>query len=393
MSYGFVADRIEIRNLRGEGREPKYVVKGTAMVANKKDIYQYSKKADGTFKTLHSIFTPGCIQSIKEQAKHKKLFVDSQHELALNTNIKTMLKGKLSPEEEGRIDAMLKTKMLPLAKISSIDIKDDSLDIETELNPVFREVDADHQKYFDAIWYSLEHKYLNGISVNFANPQVIYEEGEPKIDNVDVLGFSYVDAPALADNSIYEVAIRAMQEGIDIRIGEKMEDEKNRIEAEKLKLEEERNKLQKEREDITRQKLEMDKKIEIDKQAVEQKKIQQELESKAEALKKIEEENAKLKGELNNAKGLAAQEKKPVHTGEFYKEKLKEITKEHDETMDVYKRGQKPMIDKSMKGFAELVNLQAKAGNYTADLDNPNAAYIRDNRLLERSKSDVVLGK
>ena len=397
MNYNIITDKIEVRSLK-EGNQPRYIVRGTAMVANKKDIYQYSKNPDGTFKTLHSLFTPACIRSVKEQAKHKRLFVDSQHELALNANIKSILKGKLSSEEDKRIEAMLKTKMLPFAKLNDIEIKDNMLDIETEVNSMFREVDADHKNYFDAVWYSLEHKYLNGISVNFANPQIIYENGEPKIDNIDVLGFSYVDAPALSDNSIYEVAIRAMQEGISVRAGEKMEDEKNKLELEKSKLDEERRQIDREKAELIKQKEESAKRAEIEKQATEQKKIQDELQVKADEAKRLAEENIKLKDEMNSIKGTVKNKGNPNQSGEgskfgegFYKEKLKEITSEHDKTIETLKSGKQPMIDKTMKGFAELVNLGAKANNPTADLDDKNAEYIREHKLLAVSGADIIV--
>lgn len=396
MNYDLVADRIEVRATK-VGDIPRYVVRATAMVANKKDIYEYAKKADGSIRTLKSMFTPHCIESIKEQSKHKKLFVDSQHELALNTNIKSMLKGKLSPEEEKRIDAMLKTKMLPLAKLNDIDIEENNLNVDTELNPMFREVDLDHQKYFDAVWYSLQNKFLNGVSVNFANPEVILDkDNEMVIDDIDVLGFSYVDAPAYHGNSIYEVAIRVMQEGmINIRTGGNMEDEKMKMEAEKAKLVEEKAKLDIEKLAIEKQKEDM-KKAEIDRQAQEQKKMQEELQAKSDALKKSEEEKTKLQAELNSVKGVVNQQTPPSqrqgtqpYDEKFFDVNIKEITKEHDETIQTIKKGQQPMIDNSLKGFGELVNLQAKISP-TAGMSQSDVDFIRENRLLERGNADIL---
>lgn len=395
MNYDFIADRIEVRSLE-ENNKPRYVVKGTALVANKQHIYEFTKNKDGSYKTLKSLFTPHCIKSIKEQAQHKRLFVDTQHELVRDASIKSIVKGKLTPEEEKRIANMLERRKLPLAKVTDINILDDKLDIETELNPMFREIDDEHQKYFDAVWYSLQNKYLNGISVNFSDAKVIEEEnGDTKIDDINILGFSYLDAPADSVNSIYEVAIRAIED----RTGErKMEDEKVRLEQEKSRLEEERKQVEKEKADIQKQKDDL-KKAELDKQAADQKRIQDELFEKTEALKRAEEEKNKLRDELT-AKGTAKQIQPPyqpsggkVYNDGFYKENLKNITSEHDQTMEVIKRGQMPMIDNSMKGFSELINLQAKAGDYTADLDKDNADYVRQNRLLDRAGSDVVLDR
>ena len=95
MKYSFVTDRIEVRGLR-ENDKPRYIVNGTAILANKPHIYEYIKNKDGTTKTLKNIFTPNCIKSIKEQAKHKSLFIDIQHELVRNASIKALAKDKLN---------------------------------------------------------------------------------------------------------------------------------------------------------------------------------------------------------------------------------------------------------------------------------------------------------
>ena len=208
MNHNIITNKIEVRSST-ENNKPRYIVNGTAIIPNKKHIYKYQKRADGTYKSLKSMFTPHCIKSIKEQSKHKKLFVDAQHELGINANIKSMLKDRLSPEEQLKIDKMLKTKMLPLAKINDIDILEDRMDIKTELNPMLREIDEDHKRYFDAIWYSLENKFLNGISLTFGDfKYATDEQGDMVIDDVDVLNFSYLDAPAEHESSIYEVAMR-----------------------------------------------------------------------------------------------------------------------------------------------------------------------------------------
>lgn len=381
MSYTVIADKIETRSIT-EGKVPRYIVKATAMVANKRDIYKYSKNPDGSFKTLSSIFTPHCLDSIREQAKHKKLFIDSQHELALNANIKSVLKDKLKDDELKQIDSMLRTKMLPLAKLNEINIEDNKLDIEAELNPMFREVDSDHQKYFDAVWYSLENGFLNGASVNFANSVVIDENGDTRIDDIDVLGFSFVDSPALPDNSIYEVAIRAIQEGINMRGSEKM------VEDELKKLEDERKKLADERLAFEKQKLEADKKLEMDKQAMEMKKLQDELSAKAEALKKAEAENEAIKRKGVTPSNTPSQPKS--YGTEFYKEQLKEITAKHDKTMETLRNGKIPLVDNTCSGLGELIALQAKAGDPLAGLSPEDIEEVRRSKLYDRSSSDII---
>ena len=411
--YKFITDRIEVRSIE-ENNKPRYIVRGTAAIANKKHTYDYSKQPDGTFNTKKSMFTPHFLESVREQAKHRKLFVDTQHELARNSSIKAMIKDKFNPEERKRIDNMLERKMLPLAKINDIDITADKLDISTELNPMFREVDEDHKNYFDAVWYSLENKFLNGISINFANFKYLKDnDGDLVIDDAEVLGFSYLDSPSEIGDSIYEVAIRAIED----KTGENtMEDEKKILEEKEAKLTEERRQLDVEKAEIQKAKdaeeaakktadEEAIKKAEIEKQTAEQDKIKKDLDEKTEALKKVEEEKNKVTEELNKAKGVVPQQPNPnainsqgdaaanSKSPKFFKEQLAEITKEHDATMQTLKDGKLPMIDNSLKGMGQLVSLQAQANDLTADLPEQDVNYIRDNRVAfdRKSDSDLVL--
>lgn len=408
MNYDVIADKIEVRSIL-KGDKPRYIVNGTAIISNKKHIYEYTKNKDGSYKTLKSMFTPHFIQSVKEQAKHKKLFIDSQHELAFNANIKSIIKDKLSPEEQKKIDIMLKAKMLPLAKLVDIEIHDDRMEIYTELNPMFREVDIEHQKYFDAVWYSLENKYLNGISANFANFKFVRDEhGDMMIDDADVLGFSYLDAAAEHENTINEVAIRAMQEGIE---GEKKmdEEEKKKFEDEKKKFDEDKKKFDDEKAEVEKKKAEeeevakkKEKEDEIAKQAADQKKIEDELAEKNDSLKKAEEDKKKAEDELTSVKGTVTQAKPPAEgsadgnepkDGKFYKEQLSEITAPHDKTVEILQSGKKPLQDNTFEGFGKLVNLGLQAGNPTADLDKRNADYIEEHRLLDKGGADVIAPK
>jgi hypothetical protein len=391
MSYNFVADRIEVRSAK-KGDSPRYIVKATALVPNKKDIYQYQKNKDGSIKSFKSMFTDKCIASIKEQASHKHMFVDSQHKLVMDSNIESIIKGKVSDEEMKKIKLFLKTKQLPIAKLNEIEITENGLDIETELNPLFREVDIEHQKYFDAIWYSLENKYLNGVSINFVPTEVTLDtNGDQVIDNVDIFGFSYVDQPALADNSIYEVAIRSMQE-IETRSGVNMEDEKMKIEAEKAKIAEERAKIDAERAELEKARHD----AEIRKQTDEQKRVVDELAKKNDELKAAQETAKRSEEELNRVKGQVAQQQPPTqpkgksYDKTFYAENLKEITRKHDESIEILKRGQQPIIDNHMSGFAELINLQAKINDPLAGLDAADVAFAKEHRILSRDDSDIL---
>ncbi len=408
MNYDVIADKIEVRSsLKGD--KPRYIVKATAMIANNKEIYEFQKLPDGSMRTLKSMFTPRCIKSIKEQSRHKKLFVDSQHELAMNANIKSIIRDKLSPEEQKKIDIMLKSKVLPLAKLNDIDIEENVLSVDTELNPMFREVDESYQRYFDAIWYSLENKYLNGVSVNFANPKVISVDGVQVIDDIDVLGFSYVDAPANHNCTITEVAVRAMQEGVAEGEKKMEEEDKKKFEEEKKKFDEDKKKFEEEKATADKKKAEEDeatkkkeKDDEVAKQTAEQKKVEDELAEKTAALKKIEDEKNKAEAELNSAKGTVSETKPPAAGSpdgnepkdeKFYKGQLSEITADHDKTVEILQSGKKPLQDNTFEGFGKLVNLGLQAGNPTADLDTKNAEYIEEHRLLDKGGADVIAPK
>src|SRR3990167_4580646 len=250
MKYTFVTDSIEVRGLK-ENDKPRYIVNGTAIVANKKHPYEWIKNKDGSIKSLKSVFTPHCIQSIKEQAKHRSVFMDVQHELVRNTSIRALAKDKFTDEEQKQLDNMLKRKMLPLAKINDIEIEGDKLQIYTELNSMFREVDDDHKNYFDAIWYSLQNKFLNGISPNFGEFKYAYDDkGDMVVDDAEIVGFSYLDSPAGVEHSITEVMIRSLEEGKNNEDGKKMEDEKKALELERKNLENERIKYLKEKEEF-----------------------------------------------------------------------------------------------------------------------------------------------
>ncbi len=310
MKYNIITDRIEVRSMQKDNK-PHYIVNGTAILANKKHLFDYKKNKDGSIKTLKNLFTPHFIESVKKQSQHKSLFMDIQHELVRDASIKAMVKGKLTPQEQERMNNMLKRKMLPLAKINDIEVEGDSLNLYTELNPAFRDVDEDHKKYFDAVWYSLENKFLNGISVNFGEFEVGKDEhGDTIINDADVLGFSYVDSPAGHDHSISEVAIRAIGDGITEE-GVKMEEEKKKLEAEKAKVEEEKKKVAEEKGVIEKEKKDKEdaeKKTEEEKKEEELKKEKEDFEKKKQEL---DERATKLKEDeekLNSVKGIEKQQ-------------------------------------------------------------------------------------
>jgi len=402
MSYEFTTDSIEVRSLT-EGRIPRYTVKGRGMASGVSDTYKFAKRPDGTYKTFHSMFTDNCLKSIKTQASHKRLFVDAQHDLALNINIRSMLKEKLSKEELAKVNNMLKMKELPLAKINDIDINNNSLMVDTELNPAFRSLDKEHEAYFDSVWYSLKNKFLNGISVNFANPKVIENnDGNMVIDDVEVLGFSYVDAPASHENSIMEVAIRAMSEGEKMTENEKptQDVEAMKKDVESMKSELEGLKAERAKAEVdAKQKLEQDEQKSVEQQKEEQKKTIEELQKKVDDLSAKKTEEQKKQEEMNSAKGTVAQKdkysgqnEKKTYDKKFYAENINELTEGHRETMESIKKGLSPTIDRTMEGFAELSNLQKQINNPTAGMKFENPADEEMARkLLGKTKGDILI--
>lgn len=404
MSYTFTTDSIEVRTSR-EGDKPRYIVRGKAMVAGVKDTYRYDKNKDGTYKTLHSIFTKNCIDKIKKQAPFKKYFVDAQHSNILDAQMVSMLKGKLSDEELKEFKQKLGAKEMPLAKITSLDIEDNQLIVETELNPAFRSLNKEHEVYFDSTWSSLQNKFLNGISVNMANTHYDYDaDGNKVIDDAEIIGFSYVDAPASHENSIMEVAIRAMTEGTKMTEPKKNEIKAADVEAMKKELEAKNTELEAikteraKAEADAKQKAADDQKKTVEEQMAEQKKINEDLQKR---INDVEAKAAAPVDTTNSAKGVVAQVIPPTQPTQpaaddpkVYTENLKKITAKHDETVKLIKEGKSPNIDNRMEGMGELVNLQAKINNPTAgmEFEHPEDERLA-RKLMEKGQGDIVVNK
>ena len=284
-----VTNKIELRQY-SENNNPRYIVNGTAIVAGKKYAREWVVDKSGkTVKVAKEMFTPHFIQSMKEQAKKKNPFADTMHELVRDASITAILKGKLTKEDEESVNNMLGKKMLPLAKINDIDIEGDSLRVYTELNPLFPTIDDYHKKVFDATWYSLEKGYLNGISLNFDNWKFELDaNGDWVVDDAELLGVSFVSGASNYLHSIDEVAIRQFEKTIQTREGEKkMEDEKIKLETERIEFEKSKKAFEDDRLAFEKQKAEsikaseeISKRIELQKQIDEKKKIEDVLISK-----------------------------------------------------------------------------------------------------------------
>jgi len=212
----FHLDKIEVRSQK-TGKFDKYVIRGYALAPDIEHVYgHYKDKKGKVVKSFKSLFTKNAVDSVRQQLKHKKIYVDVEHELGAKLNIEHTLE-QLKQEHPDVADQLssiksnLDMKKLPMFKFNHFDVRDDGLFVEVETNPYFPEVDESHQKYYDAITKSLLDEYINGFSINFKSTAVTNEDGVDKIDNLDIYGLSLVAGPALGANSgIVEVAMRSI---------------------------------------------------------------------------------------------------------------------------------------------------------------------------------------
>lgn len=243
MSYNFDL-LIETRSSNDSG-VPNYIVKGYATTPNNAYTYDYKRN-------LKEIFSEEGIRNFTEKAKNKQIFIDALHEIGTLHNTKQLLQQiqmrsgvDISKESEIIIDS-IKHSDIPLAKLDSLNMDERGVFVETKLNPLYKEVDDSHRKYFDAIWYSLQNGYLNKFSINYkptrTHSEIINGEIIPKIDDVDVFGISFTQGAANDMCDITEVAMRsAVDANNEVKRMEedlKRQNEEMRAEIEALKRKE-----------------------------------------------------------------------------------------------------------------------------------------------------------
>lgn len=292
--------QIETRSSK-EGEKPNYIVKGYATIPDHAYAYKYFKNNV----SLKEMFTKKGADNLLRKLKSKNIFVDALHERAFEHNTKELLKkiqkktGVDISNEANGIMSQLKVSDIPLAKIHSINLDGAKPMIETRLNPMYREVDEEHRKYFDAIWYSLENGFLNKFSINFkptdTEKELVNGEVIPKINDVDVFGISYTQDASNDMADITEVAVRSAldvdkeanrmeeenklkkeneelkknlatletekQGKLDAENKAKEEAEKKKVEDTKKSLEEREAEITKQKEELTKQKTEMETKL------------------------------------------------------------------------------------------------------------------------------------
>src|SRR3990167_2449282 len=143
MSYNFLLDRIETRSIK-EGTRPSYVIRGYASIPNMKDIYKYQKMPGGKYKSFKSLFTDNAVKSMEKQLKAKRVFIDVEHQVAANMNIRSLLDGMNQQAKEAGLDLSeasskildyAKNAELVFAKPSEFRIDDKGLYVEVKTNP------------------------------------------------------------------------------------------------------------------------------------------------------------------------------------------------------------------------------------------------------------------
>ncbi len=220
MKYSFFIPKIETRSALRKGVK-EFIIKGYAATAGNPYSYKMQYNLEGKpIRTFKEYFTKKAIESIKNQSKNKKIFVDYGHEKAFSTNVKKIINdmetrsGLSFSEEKDYLFDAFKEKDLPMFKIEDITIDDKGLFVEIKGNPFYREVDEEHKTYFDAIWNSLEDGFINGMSLNFKPIEFQEVNGINQIDDVDVYGISLSGGAANEMANITEVAIRCITRGV-----------------------------------------------------------------------------------------------------------------------------------------------------------------------------------
>lgn len=137
---------IEFRSSSTLTKDPEYVIKGY-INANIPDNYKTIKNTDGKIIDVkRSIFTDKALESMRKQAKTKKIYVDIEHKIGTKFNINHYLDQAGITDEQLRnaINSQLQISEIPLVKLNDL-YKDDQgrLVADTRLNPYYRELNED----------------------------------------------------------------------------------------------------------------------------------------------------------------------------------------------------------------------------------------------------------
>ncbi len=305
---------IEAVEIRGSKTDKgRYNIRGKAkIVPNKKYSYMFKTDAEGKPVTaLKEMFSETAWERIKKKIMSKQIFIDENHktvaELKIDRTISDMERetGKDLSVHKKEIKNWLKTSEMPLFKLNDVNLND-TLELDIDMNPYFRDIDAEHAAYFDATWNSLKDGFINSLSLTFSPTDFkVNNEGIPVINDVDVYGISLLGSPAHDDMyDCLDVAIRSAQTVIEKQEGGNMTDElkdamkkeiKQELNAEAIKLENEKLKKELEEKDALLKKRE-DEAKEAEKQAL--------IDEKARLTAELDAKNKKLNEAPLGSKGL-----------------------------------------------------------------------------------------
>lgn len=322
---------IEVRGSTDLAKPSEYIVKGK-FNGKIPDHYGTLKTPYGK-KPLRSIFTDNCIESIRRQAKSKKIYVDAEHKTAAMLNVKKYLDDlKISEQDKEKILNQFQLTDLPLAKLNDIyrDAEDENILIfDTRLNPSFREANEKNKAFFDAVWNSIQNKFIDAISPDMVITDIKREGNLDVINDVVILGINYTGGGASPENSIFEVAMRATQEFNQERVNQ-MEAEE--IERKKKELEEREKSLKSREEELKKaEETERFKKIELEKK--EQKEQMEKMQRELEELKRARESGSRA---VISDEGRQPAPLDEMQENAKYQKEIKDMLKERVQTKRAY---------------------------------------------------------
>lgn len=297
---------LEIRN--ANSNTVKRHIKGRAkLIPGKKYSYLFKKDENGIpIESLKEIISEKAWEKIKKKILSKEVFIDENHKTVAEININRTINdlsretGKDLNEFKNNINKWMKTSSMQLLKLDSAELNNEFLDLDIVLNPHYAEIDVEHAAYSNAIWKSVEDKYLNSISFNFVPTKVtqVYDaignELVPQIEDMDIYGISLVNSPAYDDMyDVLDVAVRSAQEVI-VNGGKKMAEETQQTE----------NDLKSEIEKLKQENLEKDKLLKENDEKKRQDEISKLVEEKQKLTAELEMRNKQLQEKSTPSRGL-----------------------------------------------------------------------------------------
>ena len=226
MNMDLVFPKIETRSKLTDGVK-EYLIKGYATISNYPYPYlQHADKSGKVVKNFKEYFTEDAVKNIVRKAKNENIFVDYGHNTIFSEKLNSILSEidtrsgiKFSDEiisgvkVKDYIKNAAKITDIPMFKLKNMEFQNNGAFVEINANPFYREVDETHQKYFDAVWNSLENGFINGISLNMKPYTKKINEELNQIYDADVFGISLLQGASNDLAPITEVVARCCMRG------------------------------------------------------------------------------------------------------------------------------------------------------------------------------------